>query len=239
LTDSADVTFEYTLNESPLNYEDFRVCIRIIITATEQEALKLSCLQSSQRAITLRNMRRGEYTVYLQLQSTFGTDSSADLELQSLIMSKSEVSLPLQVSYISDLLPTLSIPSSIKEYATDGGTSTADVTLSYRILGLPSAVSQVQTCLQIIDANTNKLLLKSTCVPREHTEFTLSRMAAGKYTALLTLRNELDPTKNYEKTTKAVEIDIRSPVEFSPSYNWQPLHAWHTIPSGIETRYLL
>eukprot|EP00597_Dinobryon_sp_UTEXLB2267_P005564 CAMPEP_0170078678 /NCGR_PEP_ID=MMETSP0019_2-20121128/15237_1 /TAXON_ID=98059 /ORGANISM="Dinobryon sp., Strain UTEXLB2267" /LENGTH=331 /DNA_ID=CAMNT_0010291731 /DNA_START=1499 /DNA_END=2494 /DNA_ORIENTATION=+ len=224
------------MNESPLNYDDFLVCIRIMIATTDQVALKLSCLQSSQRAITLRNMRRGEYTVYLQLQPKFNTDSSTDMELKSLIMSKSEVSLPLQVSYISELLPTLNLPSSLKEYATNAETSTADVTLSYRILGLPSAVSQVQTCLQVIDGNTNALLLKSTCVPREHTEFTLSRMKAGKYKALLTLRNELDPSKSYENTTKAVEIDIRPPVEFTPSYNWQPLHAWHTIPSGIETR---
>ena len=43
-------------------------------------------------------------------------------------------------------------------------------------------------------------------------------------------------SNSYESTQRQVEIDIRVLVEFRPSYVWQRLHAWHTIPSGIETR---
>ena len=34
-------------------------------------------------------------------------------------------------------------------------------------------------------------------------------------------------------------IDIRRPQEFAPSFDWEPLHAWHTAPKGIEIRYHL
>ncbi len=32
-------------------------------------------------------------------------------------------------------------------------------------------------------------------------------------------------------------VEIQTFKEFYPSYDWQLLHAWNTIPSGLETRY--
>jgi hypothetical protein len=38
-------------------------------------------------------------------------------------------------------------------------------------------------------------------------------------------------------TEVTMKVEVRTPEEFVPSYDWQPLHPWHTIPSGLETRY--
>ena len=161
--------------------------------ATEQVALKLSCIPSTQRTITLKNMKRGEYNIYLQLKMA-SAESPADIALNALIMAKSEKAVVLSIGDVASLLPTLVMQDTLQEYAANP-TSTADVTFTYRLKGLPSAVAQVQACLQILDLFTNTVILKSTCVPREHTEFTLSRMKVGRYKALLTLRNDLDFTR--------------------------------------------
>ena len=207
LTNSADATFEYSFSDSPLPLESFIVCIRIWNNATEQLALKLSCIPSSQRTITLRNMKRGDYTIFMQLKLSAPSESPSEADLDTLVMTKSEISIPLSVADISNLLPQLQLPDSLKEYAANTITGTADVTFSYSLLGVPSAVSQVQACLQIADLNNgNKIILKSTCVPREHTQFTLSRMKVGHYKALLTLRNELNPSK-YVKFIPVTKIE--------------------------------
>eukprot|EP01036_Dinobryon_divergens_P025422 gene25423-33968_t len=242
LTNAADVTFEYSFQEdgSPLSLDAFLVCIRIVNIDTQQLALKLSCIPSTQRTITLKNMKRGDYNIFLQLKmvsvdsSSPSSSSSSDSALNTIVMEKSERTIFLSIGDVIFLLPTLIMQDTLQEYAANAA-STADVTFTYQLQGLPSAVAQVQACLQIFDLSTNTLILKPTCVPREHTEFTLSRMKVGRYKAILTLRNDLDFT-SYESTQREVEIDIRVPVEFKPSYDWQRLHAWHTIPSGIETR---
>jgi hypothetical protein len=138
-------------------------------------------------------MKRGEYNIYLQLKMA-SAESPADIALNALIMAKSEKAVVLSIGDVASLLPTLVMHDTLQEYAANP-TSTADVTFTYRLQGLPSAVAQVQACLQILDLFTNTVILKSTCVPREHTEFTLSRMKVGRYKALLTLRNDLDFTR--------------------------------------------
>jgi hypothetical protein len=240
LTDTADVSINYLLTDSPLDHNQFQVCIRIFNEISQQLALKLSCIPSSQRAVTLRNMRKGNYTIFLQLKPLDTTTSSeitqSAMDLSSLVMFSSEIQQALLVASVEEVLPSLTLQDSLREYAASASTSTADVTISYQIQGIPSAITQVQTCLQIFESEADKMLLQLTCVPREHTEFTLSRMKVGLYKALLTLRNELVPSQLYPSTVQTVLIDIRLPVEFVPSYDWQPLRPWHTIPAAIETR---
>ena len=33
-----------------------------------------------------------------------------------------------------------------------------------------------------------------------------------------------------------VPLIMKSPIELVPSYDWKPLHVWHTIPIGLTTR---
>lgn len=121
-------------------------------------------------------------------------DSPADIALNTVIMVKSEKTIFLSIGDVVSLLPTLIMQDTLQEYAANPA-STADVTFTYKLQGLLSAVAQVQACLTIFDLSTNTLILKPTCVPREHTEFTLSRMKVGRYKAILTLRNDLDFTR--------------------------------------------
>ena len=38
------------------------------------------------------------------------------------------------------------------------------------------------------------------------------------------------------QTPASIRVEVQLEMEFRPTYDWQPLHAWHTIPSGLITR---
>ena len=105
-------------------------------------------------------------------------------------------------------------------------------------------------------------LLPPTCLPTEHRTVTLRGVPAGSYTAQFYLQplgvpavaNAPNTTLShfehkqqqhqhnqqqqlwFPSSLREVQLEVRLPVEFVPSYDWQLLHIWHTIPSGIETR---
>eukprot|EP01034_Spumella_vulgaris_P025286 gene25287-31724_t len=61
-------------------------------------------------------------------------------------------------------------------------------------------------------------------------------MTAGRYLATFVLRNEKSADVFYAASSVQIPVEVRPSEEFIPTYDWQTLHAWHTIPSGIVTR---
>lgn len=60
----------------------------------------------------------------------------------------------------------------------------------------------------------------------------LDGIKPGRYEAHMRLREE--GAEGAPPSILLVEVQTES--EIRPSYNWQALHAWHTIPTGLETR---
>lgn len=119
------------------------------------------------------------------------------------------------------------------------------------------------SCLQgTVLGNNNEAMttMFSTPVSVSANNFKLTGLPTGSYVAtllVLTNTNGIDvsspafadvvkgrvQTLNDILTSKSLAIsqsfnvEVGAQREFVPTYDWQPLHVWHTIPSGIETRY--
>jgi len=98
-------------------------------------------------------------------------------------------------------------------------------------------------------------LLSRKCFPSEVRTLTPRHLTAGIYTAIITLHDARDmpssdsdradssllsPPLQYpaaiESSALRVLLETRAMEELEPSYEWQRLHAWHTIPAGMDVR---
>lgn len=234
-SNTADISFEYALSESMVSAKDYQVCVFIAEADSLKEVLPLTCLDSSQRLLSLRNINKGSYKVELTLK---------DLRTGTLEES-SRISKPLQIKPLVELLPVIHVIDTPSEYMLDSDTHTAEVSFKYELAGNAAAMSQIRVCLRIdkFDLTKDQLeqrvtLLDTTCVPRQHNIFTLSRMTEGRYSATLSLQNEQSPSVYYATRDVLVNFEIRPAEEFLPSYEWRTIHEWNTIPAGIITRYV-
>lgn len=92
---------------------------------------------------------------------------------------------------------------------------------------------------------TTTVIIPYSCVPAKNDYISVPQMKRGYYQAELSVSidqrqrvAESTTSKSTDASPRRVvfDVDVRPMEEFTPTYEWQPLHAWHTIPSGIETR---
>jgi hypothetical protein len=75
-------------------------------------------------------------------------------------------------------------------------------------------------------------IIALTCLDRASTHFSLNSLSGGFYEAKLFV---LGSGVLFEKANAF--LDVRSEEVFTPSYEWQELHAWHNaVPGGLEIR---
>jgi hypothetical protein len=224
VSDTVDVKIEYSLKESVHEGVLSELCFRVVRDKKELiEVLPSKCIDPSQREVTLKDLMIGEFIVYVTPKLKSFPDKA-----------DSEVFMYVYVEYTK---PSMIIHETHVEIVADD-TGFASAHIPYEVSGMSSGAHKVEACIQIENANDRSIILVPyTCilVPPSHKEFVLNRMSPGKYVIFLSLRNggthpEISPSP------LEVSVEMRLLEEFVPSYEWQPLHAWHTIPSGIETR---
>lgn len=96
--------------------------------------------------------------------------------------------------------------------------------------------SEVAVCISLerTHPGPRETMLRESCfsihneAPDVLQSLKLGGIKAGRYEAHMRLHDEGG------FTTLLVEVQPES--EIRPSYSWQALHAWHTIPTGLETR---
>jgi len=110
-----------------------------------------------------------------------------------------------------------------------------DVLVHYRFAGLRQAGSKRVVCVSLEKEETKELLLRDQCfavtdVPApESLVLKLSNLLEGKSRLILT-------EEGHSGEKAYVGLEVQKEAEMRPSYEWQLLSAWHTIPSGVETR---
>jgi hypothetical protein len=177
------------------------------------------------------------------------------------LFEKSGVITVIEVKPLQEAMPTIGFLFDFIEAAVEPHMHSVDVKFQYVIVGAPTAVAQVQPCVRVqsklmnvhsadhnIDADSGSAALSDatavtetetlpfTCVNRDQLSLTLSKLKVDDHTVTLTLRLSEEPHKVFANTEKTFTVFVRDRVEFVPSYDWQPLHEWHTIPAGLETR---
>lgn len=239
--ETADVVVNYQVSSSEIPNEEIEVCVRVAsesaflqsgksdhdqksYIASTSDVLSLTGLAEDQRSLTLYNMKQGTFYIFLILRH----------RASFRIFPRSEISCEVRVSQLSSNLPSLSIPNHHIDAVV--GMNGADINIDFAIMGLPAAIQSVQPCLMVANLQLETYLLSFTCLAAAQRSLSLHKLPEGHHTAQLVLASISHPQVVFNETAVAVSIEARRAEEFVPTYDWQPLRAWHTIPSGIETR---
>ncbi len=236
---TADLTLGYSYSASPLDPSLFTLCAYIVDLNSQSQKLKLplTCLSAKDRQLMLNNLGVGDLELHLILR-----DVRNNNQLDSLIKA-SELIRIVHVKDLDQSLPNLQVLNPLQEYVEDPSTHTATVEINFQFQGDQYAIQQVVICVVIElithnhTAELKSVVVPFSCLPPNNNVLTLQNMKVGEYSAMLMLaRADRSTDVRYFETKQDLSISIRPPQEFVPTYDWQALHSWHTIPSGIETR---
>jgi hypothetical protein len=226
--EAGTLQLDYTYSKSPIDHNRFALCASIIDDKTKTTELNWSCLTPNDRRLFLSNLAVGEYALSLRLKDITVTDNSVGI-------ASTQVQKRIIVTELWNVLPKLSLINPLQEYVAEPPSQTAAVQIGFDLKGVPSAIQQLVVCIEIINSKGNPTV-KYSCLPVSNNVITMQNVAADDYTAKLIVARAVNPKEGFASSLLEFPIIIKYSVEFIPSYTWQPLHAWHTIPSGIETR---
>lgn len=112
-----------------------------------------------------------------------------------------------------------------------------EVVLKYRLQD--DAATEAIVCILLERLPSREVVLSETCFNIRHMgngtdvqSMKLDGIKPGNYEARMRIRGD----NNGQRGGITLHIEVQPQTEIVPSYSWQPLHAWHTIPAGLETR---
>jgi hypothetical protein len=232
----------------------YEVCISLTEQSQQSVTLPNTCFAHTDTTISLSRLPTGLYNLQSVLRPKGTTVAAAD----GVINNDALRVVPLHEAY-----PTLLILDggalthaavrdsagriSYKlEYVASTASRSANADIAVHIVSADTSVAaMVVPCLQLSNAEDNAVLAPTTCLePSQHT-FSIRALPVGVYTARLSLRpaycaqSVTLPPDCAEAVVKSMikpVMEVRVPQEFVPSYEWQPLGPWHTVPTGLEIR---
>lgn len=236
-TKTGELVIDYIYSKTALDISNFAVCGRIIDSLRNTVKLQWTCLGPNDRRLALSNLNLGKYTIDLIL-----TDMNIQRQGKNGFLLSTQLTKTIIVDELRNALPKLSLYNPLQEYVIDPNTGKAVIQIAFQVNGIPSALQQVGVCIQILyDDNNNQHtigqeMLKYSCLPINNNVITLQNVDIGYYKAQMVLAKVINAKDYFPESKVEFPIIVNKPVEFIPSYQWQRLHVWHTIPSGIETQ---
>ncbi|RYY81712.1 hypothetical protein EON63_14840 [archaeon] len=191
--------------------------------------LNWTCLSMKDRNLQLKNLPLGSYRVQMQ----FG-DQDSGVKLSKL----------LRLLSLSAAWPALTCPNPPWEYVSNEH-HVASVEVQYDVMGVQSAIALTSICLSLQQVGLEgRTLFPQQCMPvTPSRSIVLNNMPEGTYLASLSLayvqasaQGERSVLPCCPARDLAIQIQVRGPVAFKPTYAWQRLKVWHTVPAGAETR---
>jgi hypothetical protein len=233
----------------------YEVCISLTEQSQQSVTLPSTCFAHTETTVSLSRLPIGLYNLQSVLGQKGTTVAAADGVL---------INYALRVVTLNEAYPTLLIPdggalthtvardsssrTSYKlEYVANTDSRSTNADIAVRIVSADtSVVAMVVPCLELSNAEDNSVLAPTTCLePSQHT-FSIRALPVGVYTARLSLRPAyyaqsvtlpVDYIQAVGRSMITAAMEVRVPEEFVPSYAWQPLGPWHTVPTGLEIRY--
>jgi len=104
---------------------------------------------------------------------------------------------------------------------------------------LSPATQLLEICITLAKDDNRIAIIPLHCLPADQNSFSLVGLSVGTYQLSFKMRDKttlqvFDDDSAHKGND--VHLEVQFPLEFIPSYEWQPLHEWHTIPSGIDTK---
>jgi hypothetical protein len=251
---------------SAVQAAQYSTCLWVHGTTTNAPKLAPTCLPAGQDTATLSGLSIGAYKLSTGLRAA-GDDVVIPQSIRTWPFTVLQLAdaYPVLSLAQSDIHRDESGGYRL-EFGADGPAETATLSVSVTVQGLPGAVRQVMPCLSLYrpksdnsrpytDDNPHSRggLVTRTCLAPDSSSFLVSSVGAGTYEAVLSLNHRPVLIDDVDAITAAVDaarnaarrgevlvaIEVEKMTEFVPSYDWQPLRPWHTIPAGLETRSAL
>lgn len=242
---TAEVSLSYTLETSVLDSKKFNVCMWITSDSSANKMDK-ECVSSAQMDLVLKGMTSGDHTLHAALQPV-GQSELVESSIVSTVIRVAELSIvPLKLALVGyDSSDGASAGSYSLEFVVDAADP---IKIRLAIQGPKAAISKSLVCL-MIDGNLAAAAAaaevreysRDSCYPALTTdEFTIQRNAPGRYAISFYLLPAVATggggKADVPSSVLQVRVEVHKQEEFVPTYDWQPLRPWHSIPAGIETR---
>lgn len=248
-TKTAVAELSFRLQARQLSFELFRVCLALV--APEGAVIvKEMCLQHGELSARVSNLPIGTYHLQAGLRGTEdgGTiPSSRSITIVEVYDLRGAVT-SLHISEHAGLVET---PESglQMEYVLDSHSLVASAPFTVHMETSPcSAERFISVCLELrTSLDVENIILPRTCLASSARTFIPQALPSGSFIAFLSLhdgrlppvdadgvlsaRHQIDPSHALR-----VLIETRAQQELVPTYDWQRLHAWHTIPAGMDVR---
>jgi len=249
MTAVADVRFFLTAREIPSDL--FRVCLSLALSGGVV-VVKEMCLPPGELSARVSNLPIGNYQLQAGLRQTENAETipssglTAVLEVYDLRRAVTSVSVAEHSGLVQG-------PESAPhmEYVLDKHLQEASAPFAVVLQTSPcSAERLVSVCLELHSQTSGgSIVLPRTCLAPSTRTLTPQRLPAGSFTAFLSLSDgrlhSTDPDAALSLRHQSADavhalrvlIETRPQEELVPTYEWQRLHAWHTIPAGMDVRY--
>jgi hypothetical protein len=225
-----------------------QVCAQITSAHNGQELLPRTCYSAMDGIAKkiLDGLTLGSYLLHLTLEEKTAHD-----------MKSFQVTTAIDVKEIKDIIPRFAINRLSREIGLHPSDPESDFIVKFPTEGIESAISLVQVCLEVnliadrlVSDHLSTILqdkqsagrmesmpiMDLTCIPKGKRSFILRAIREGVYDIRLVQRLSGEPYTVFQESEVHMRLEARTFIELLPSYNWQQLHAWHTIPMGLETR---
>lgn len=228
---TATLKVDFLLGQTFMPLDKFDLCVKVVSVpiivgvAAEDVILPLTCLPNDHKDLTLSRIPPGSHKLSMFIR---------DKRSMSILMD-SEATTSLNVVTLSSAMPKILVHNT-HDAVVDPIHNTASVRVDFGVDGIPAALDQVLLCANLTHPATSLVLSSTVCLSSRSNNLALSKLPEGLNVLQLILRNAENTELFYPNTHVSVAIDARRTEEFVPSYEWRELRAWHTIPSGIETR---
>ena len=229
-TATGQLVIDYRYSSTMIDTSTLTLCAKIVDVIHNIVKVNWTCLQPKDRRLVLNNLNLGQYAITMIL-----ADLRQQINGQSGFLPSTQIQKVIEIDSLQKHLPTLVLINPVQEYVVDSSSKTSMVQIVFQVDGLLNAIQQVGVCLSIQDEN-GRDIVKHSCVPPSNNVMTLQKVPLGNYLAQLVLVNAKNINQIYSESRIYFDITTKEPIEFIPTYDWRPLRAWHTIPSGLETR---
>lgn len=142
-----------------------------------------------------------------------------------------------EIVSIESGLPEIILPDDIEILAIPP-LYNGDVSLQYNLFNpAMNVVKQIEICIQMENVITGLVVLPQSCVRSDHNMIGLKAIVEGDYRITLICRLAFAPFTSYPNSEKTSMVYIRRSSAFLPTYEWKRVHAWESVPAGLEIRY--
>ena len=254
-TGLGSLVFEYQLKTKFNNILSFQICLSV--GAGSESILSETCLIPLHDTVTVQGLQQQtgqQYKLRVGVREVTGGEGELTNVGLPATIPETVCEYPVDVVELHSVFPRMSLlpaeaaaDAQSLDFVADAISGVVlEAPVRIAVEGLSGAVQMVAPCLELQrrSSSNDGIAVSLTCLPPDQRIFLLRHLPVGMYTLVISLRPvdkgvvlEDGPLLTAVRSSSLyIPLEARRWEEFWPSYDWQALKPWHTIPAGLEIR---